>query len=161
MKLNFRTLTILLAALVALAIALAGCGGGGGDNGSVVVVTDPGEVARLHYSAWANHDVNTAMSYVSPEYSESGRDYNDLWSMVNQSPRWTMSNYRTTRIDYPVPDRASVYSSLVMTIGSDSETIEGWSFFTRRNGQWKICGYDGRDSNKVPSLLDGLLKALK
>lgn len=168
MKLNFRTLTIPLAALVALAIALAGCGGGGG-GGSVQdrLTSRMGSLSNGLKSG----NTNTVMSNFSQSYYDSGTDYWDYRAIVAdffaEGGRMWLENLQGrefVQLDDTHASRRFTATRVVRIYGDTTRTsLDAWESFRLENGQWLIYGSQrsrGVGPEQKPSF-SSLLKTLK
>lgn len=149
-KLNFCTLTFLF---TMLALLVTGCGGGGGGN------TSPEDgvfnTSKSFMVAWGKHNVSKAMSYVSPDYFESGMDWYDLRDAINGSSRFEVTGFKITTYDF---DSDKLWCSAYVESFLDGERVAGWMYLHKRTG-WMICGEDGRGQH-TDSILPKLLKKL-
>lgn len=121
---------------------LAGCGGGGGAQ------TDEDKILsgeKQFVMDWGNGNVDGAMSFISPDYSQGGWSYNDVKNAISSTGRFTVSNYSATSLSIGGTNNewAQVYVSFDVSAQGQSSHIEGWNYW-HKTSRWLICGDSGR-----------------
>ncbi|MEK7170821.1 MAG: hypothetical protein AAB774_00755 [Patescibacteria group bacterium] len=134
-----KKLTGFVVCIVAL-FSLPGCGGGGGGGGNTSPEDGVFNTTKGFMVEWGKHNVNRAMSYVSPDYYESGMDYDDMRRTIEGSSRFEVTKFKITTYDF---DSEKLWCSAYIDSYLDGNHVTGWIYLHKRSG-WQISGQDGR-----------------
>ncbi len=159
MKLNFKNFVVMAAMS---AIVLSGCGGGGSVNGGL---TNEEQINTRYYNYWVNAgkgNVDGAMQYVSMDYLDGTLTYDWIAAWVKVA-RFTVTNYDTSAYAFTSDYQWSTITTSLRCNYTDGtyRDISGYEYFHKVNGQWMICGHDGRatTANANPNLVKQAIDA--